>query len=388
LRFWCILAAITFRLPVSGLRFAIFLVVVLAIWAGVHTYVFWRLASVPLVAAHVPPRMLCWAAVALWASYVAARTLNAWKFEVVGGPLERFAANWVGVVFLLFVALLAVDVVTLGGVLLPRLAPALRGWAAVAALVLAAVALVQGLRPPVVREYEVRLPGLPRERDGLVVVALSDMHLGTLIHERWMGDLIRRVDGLKPEVVVIVGDLVDSEVGRLERLLPVLRTLRAPRGVWAVTGNHEFYAGPERSVRLLQDAGYTVLQDRWAEVAPGLVIAGVDDLTARRQSGRSDRPIGPALHGRPAGGVILLSHSPLQEEAAAAAGAGLMLSGHTHNGQIWPFNWLVRVSYRYLGGRYEVNGMSVIVCRGTGTWGPRMRLWRPGELLRITLRPG
>ena len=370
----------------SGLRFAIFLVVALAIWAAVHGYVFWRLASVPLVAAHVPPRVVFWAAVALWASYVAARTLNAWRLEAVGEPLELFAANWVGVVFLLFVALLAVDFVTLGGALLPGLAPALRGGAAFAALVLSVVALVQGLRPPVVREYEVRLPGLPRARDGLVVVALSDMHLGTLIHERWMGDLIRRVDGLRPDVVVIVGDLVDSEVGRLERLLPVLRTLRAPLGVWAVTGNHEFYAGPERSVRLLQDAGYTVLQDRWAEATPGLVLAGVDDLTARRQFGRSDQPIEQALRDRPAGGVILLSHSPLQAEAAAAAGAGLMLSGHTHDGQIWPFNWAVRTSYRLLGGRYEVNGMTAIVCRGTGTWGPRMRLWRPSEFLRITLR--
>jgi uncharacterized protein len=380
----------------SGFRFAAFLVVVLTFWAAVHGYVFWRLASVPFVAAHVPRRVLFWAAVTLWTSYVAARSLNAWKLEVVGEPLEFLAANWVGVAFLLLVALLAVDVVTLGGALAPRLAPVLRGWAAVGALALSAVALVQGRRPPVVREYEVRLPGLPRERDGLVLVALSDMHLGTLIHERWMGDLIRRVDGLKPDIVVIVGDLVDSEVGRLEGLLPVLRTLRAPLGVWAVTGNHEFYAGPERSVRLLQDAGYTVLQDCWAEVAPGLVLAGVDDLTARRQLGRKDRPYELALarsvsaehQDRPPGGVILLSHSPLQAESAAAAGAGLMLSGHTHDGQIWPFNWLVRISYRLLGGRYEVNGMTAIVCRGTGTWGPRMRLWRPSEFLRITLRSG
>ena len=372
----------------SALRFAIFIVVALGVWAAVHGYVFWRLATVPVVAAHVPPRVIFWAAVALWASYVAARSLNARGFEVVGEPLELFAANWVGVVFLILVALVAIDLVTFGGAFWPQTAPALRGWAAVAALVLSGVALVQGLRPPVVREYEVRLRGLPRERDGLVLVAVSDLHLGTLIHETWMAGLIRRVDGLKPDVVLVVGDLVDSEVGRLERLLPVLRTLHAPLGVWAVTGNHEFYAGPERSVRLLQDAGYTVLQDRCAEVTPGLVLAGVDDLTARRQFGRTDRPIEQALKDRPPGGVILLSHSPLLADTAAAAGAGLMLSGHTHDGQIWPFNWLVRISYRYLGGRYEMNGMPLIVCRGTGTWGPRMRLWKPSELLRITLRAG
>jgi predicted MPP superfamily phosphohydrolase len=219
-----------------------------------------------------------------------------------------------------------------------------------------------------------------------------------------MTRLISRVDALKPDVVVIVGDLVDGEVGRLEPLLPVLQTLRAPLGVWAVTGNHEYYAGLGRSVQLLKDAGYTVLQDRWAEVAPGLVLAGVDDLTARRQFGRTDRPIEQALAraataelaraaaaglaGRPPGATILLSHSPLQVGTAAAAGVGLMLSGHTHDGQIWPFGYLVKLSYRLLGGRYEVGGMPVIVCRGTGTWGPRMRLWRPNEILRIRLKAG
>ena len=96
-----------------------------------------------------------------------------------------------------------------------------------------------------------------------------------------------------------------------------------------------------------------------------------------------------ALSGRPPGATVFLSHTPWETEKAAGAGAGLMLSGHTHGGQIWPFSYMVRLRYPLLGGRYDVNGMTVIVCRGTGTWGPRMRLWRPGEILRITLRsPG
>lgn len=369
-------------------RFTVFLAIVLSVWAVMHGYVFWRLASVPWVAAHVPRRVLFWAAVAMWASYPLARFLNAWKLEAIGRPLELVAANWIGVLFLLLSALVVADAITLGGWCLSGPAASIRGWAAGAALVLSAVALVQGLRPPVVREGEVSLAALPRDRDGLVLVALSDLHLGTLIGARWMTRLIRRMAALKPEVVVIVGDLVDGEVGRLEPLLPVLKTLRAPLGVWAVTGNHEYYAGLDRSVQLLQAAGYTVLQDRWAEVCPGLVLAGVDDLTARRQFGRTDRPLEKAMAGRPPGATILLSHSPLQAGAAAAAGAGLMLSGHTHDGQVWPFGYLVRLSYRLLGGRYDVDGMPVIVCRGTGTWGPRMRLWRPSEIIRIRLRTG
>jgi predicted MPP superfamily phosphohydrolase len=370
----------------TALRITVFIAVVLGVWAAMHGYVFWRLAAVPWVTAHLPRRALVWTAVALWGSYPLARFLNRWKLEAVGQPLEFVAANWVGVLFILFALLAAVDVTTLGGALLPRLAPAVRGWAVVAALALAAIGLVQGLRPPVVQEYEVSLRGLPKERDGLVLVAISDLHLGTLIGEHWMTRLAARVDALRPDAVLVVGDVVDGEVGQLEPLLPVLKTLRAPLGVWAVTGNHEFYAGLDRSVHLLEDAGYTVLRDRWAEIAPGLVVAGVDDLTARKQFGRPDRPFEKALDGRPPSAVILLSHSPLQADTAAARGAGLMLSGHTHAGQIWPFSYLVQLSYPLLGGRYQVDGMPVIVCRGTGTWGPRMRLWRPSELLRITLR--
>ncbi len=368
------------------LRAFLFITVVLAVWAGMHGLVFWRLGSVPWVAAHGSRRTLVWTAVALGASYPLARFLNSRGLAAVGEPLEFIGANWVGVLFLLFAALGLVEVLTAGGWLLSGLAPVLRGWAAAAALALAVIALVQGLRPPVVREYEVRLAGLPPERDGLVLVAVSDLHLGTLIGKAWLTRLVARIDGLKPDAVVVVGDLVDGEVGRLESLLPVLRTLRAPLGVWAVTGNHEYYAGLERSIGLLETAGFTVLRDTRAEVALGLTLAGVDDLTARRQFGNSGRPLEKALVGHAAGGVVLLSHSPWDARSAAAGGAGLMISGHTHNGQIWPFSYLVRLIYPLMGGRYEVDGMPVIVCRGTGTWGPRMRLWLPGELLRIRLR--
>ncbi|MCJ7596519.1 MAG: metallophosphoesterase, partial [Desulfobacterales bacterium] len=112
----------------------------------------------------------------------------------------------------------------------------------------------------------------------------------------------------------------------------------------------------------------------------------VDDLTARRRNGQGGEPISQALVGRPPGATILLSHTPWQAERIAKAGVGLMLSGHTHGGQIWPFDYLVRSRYPLLEGRYEVNGMTVIVCRGTGTWGPRMRLWRPSEILSVTFR--
>ena len=137
---------------------------------------------------------------------------------------------------------------------------------------------------------------------------------------------------------------------------------------------------------LFREASFKLLRNGWAEVRPGLVLAGVDDLTARRRNGQVGDPISQALVGCPPGATILLSHTPWQAERAAKARVGLMLSGHTHGGQIWPFDYLVRSRYPLLEGLYEVDGMTVIVCRGTGTWGPRMRLWRPSEILRVTLR--
>jgi uncharacterized protein len=365
----------------------VFLSVVLCVWTAMHVYAFWRIASLPWIAAYLSRRALAILAVALWASYPLARILGARHWDALAGPLEWAGAAWIGVLFLIFSALLVVEVGTVGGWLLPRLAPTLRSGAVVVALVLSGLALVQGLRPPVVRDYEVRLAGLPPERRRLTLVEVSDLHLGTLLGRRWMESLVGRVNALQPDLVVVAGDLVDGNVDRVEPLLDVLRTVRAPLGVWAVTGNHEFYAGLERSVRLLESAGYTVLRDRWAEVVPGLVLAGVDDLTARRQFGLGNQSIQKALAGRPPGATVLLSHSPSQAEAAAAAGAGLMLSGHTHNGQIWPFGWVVRLFYPRIGGRYDVAGMPLIVCRGTGTWGPRLRLWLPGEIVRIRLEP-
>lgn len=370
-------------------RLAIFVTLALGVWATMHLYVFWRLGTVPWVAAHVPRRILLLAAVVLWASYPLARILEAHEIHTVAAPLEFIGANWIGILFLLMSGVLFVDLVTLGGWFMPGIAAVLPGWAALVALLLSATALVQGMRPPVIRDYEVQLAGLPPERDGLVMVGISDMHLGTLIGREWIERVVNRVNDMHPDLVLLVGDILEGDDGRVEKeIVPCLAKLQAPLGVWAVTGNHEYYNGIDRSVTLIESAGCTLLRDRWVEVAPGLILAGVDDLTARRQFGQSGRPVENALANRPPGGTILLSHTPWQADTVAAAGAGLMISGHTHNGQIWPFNHLVGLRYPMLGGRYEVGEMSVIVCRGTGTWGPRMRLWLPGEIIRIRLRAG
>lgn len=360
-------------------RLIMFLAIVLLTWTLMHVFVLTRLWSLPIFSR----RWLIPAFILLWISFPLAQVLA----RSVGRsalPLEVFASVWLGVLFLLFIWLLAADVITGFGWLLPRAVPTARSTAAIVAILLAVGGVVQGTRAPTVHSYDVSVPGLRAEDEGLVAVQITDLHLGELLGRQWLERRIDQVQALKPDVIFMTGDLLNA-VDLVEPMVPALRRLRAPLGVYAVTGNHEFYAGLEPSIRLFEEAGFRVLRNTAVEAKPGLVLAGVDDLTAARQFGMPDRAIERALAGRPPGATIFLSHSPWGGDQAAKLGAGLMLSGHTHGGQIWPFTYFVRLVYPHVLGRYRVGDMTWIVSRGTGFWGPPMRLFREAEILRITL---
>lgn len=362
-----------------------FFVTVLTVWSLMHLYAFWRVAKLPWLAG--VPRWAWWAGGALlWLAYPAARYLdrNGFASELARG-LELLGASWMGVLFLVVSAFLASEIVTAFGFWKPAVVPVRTAALALAAL-LSVVGIVQGNRPPRIETLEVQLPTLPRELDGVRIVQLSDIHLGTILRENWLSARIAQIRALGPDLIVITGDLVDGNARHVQRLLPLLRELTAPLGVYAVTGNHEFYAGLEQSVSLLEAAGFTLLRDNHVEVRPGLVLAGVDDLTARRQYGIEHRSVEKALAHRPPGACILLSHTPWEVETAERLGVQLMLSGHTHDGQIWPFSYLVRLSYPFVGGTYRLGSLTLHVSRGTGTWGPRLRLWKPAEITLISLR--
>jgi uncharacterized protein len=240
---------------------------------------------------------------------------------------------------------------------------------------------VQGLRSPAVTDYDVAIPGLPAKADGMRIVVLSDMHLDGMLGDTWAADRVKQANALKGDVIVLVGDVADQRMDpdARKRAAEALRGLYAPLGVYAVFGNHETYAGADWSAQFFKDAGLRLLRDEWTEVRPGLVLAGV----------RDQGDVAKALAGHPANEpVILLSHRPNLAHAAAKEGASLTLSGHTHGGQIWPFVYIVSaMNDGKSAGYYDVDGKPLIVCRGPGTWGPRMRLWSRGEILRVTLHP-
>jgi uncharacterized protein len=369
------------------IRFALFLTVVLGIWTLMHAYVLLRVLPLPGLTAPIKRRIVFGLTAFLWAGYPLSRILSHWKpAAFLSAPLEWIGAYWVGILFLALVCMVAADLLTGFGFLFKPLVPAIRGGALALAALLSIVAIVQACRGPVVDSYEISLRDLPAGYNRLVAVQLSDLHIGDLLGKNWLSGIVRKVEGLHPDIIFITGDLVDGDVGPVAPLVPVLKKLKARLGVWVVTGNHEFYAGRRKSVALFEKAGFHVLEDRWRVAAPGLVVAGVDDLTARRQFGMNDAAVDKALKGRPKTATVFLCHSPLQVDHAAELGADLMLCGHTHDGQIWPFQYIVQLFYPYVTGFHRVGGMRLIVSRGTGTWGPPMRLFRRGEIIRLVFR--
>jgi predicted MPP superfamily phosphohydrolase len=351
-----------------------------------HVYIFWRASSVPFIQRQMTGKMLITAGLALWVLVLLGRIYGHDSPGVLATVLELAGMIWMAIVFLTTVPMLAVDVITVFGMVLPRAAPRMRGAAIVIGALLSVIAMIQGTRQPVVQNYDVQLPGLPPKLDGTVIVGLSDLHLGSLRKERWLDELVSLVQSERPDIIVLLGDIFEGHGRPSKELISGLQGLRAPMGVWAVLGNHEFHGQDDGIVPLFRGAGIIVLRNERAMVRQGLALAGVDDQTSNRRSGSNTDLITKTLAAQSSSATVLLSHTPWNADRAAKAKAGLMICGHTHGGQIWPFGYLVRSVYPLLAGRYDVDGMAVIVSIGAGTWGPPMRLWLPGEIIRVTLR--
>lgn len=241
---------------------------------------------------------------------------------------------------------------------------------------------------PVVH-VEVRVAGLPAPLEGFTIAQISDIHVGPTIRRRFVERIVERVNGLGADMVAITGDLVDGPVEELAGHTEPLARLASRHGTYVVTGNHEYYSGVHGWVRELRRLGAHVLLNEHVVLEHGgasLAVAGVTDYSAHYfdPSHRSDPQ--RALHGAPHGSVkLLLAHQPRSARAAASAGFHLQLSGHTHGGQFWPWNLLVRLQQPFTAGLNRLGRMWVYINRGTGYWGPPMRFGIPSEITLIRL---
>ncbi len=264
-----------------------------------------------------------------------------------------------------------------------------RAWALVlaASALASAAGLAQALTGPRLREATVPVPDLPPALEGLKIAQLSDLHAGLAIRRAQVGEMVTRVLALSPDLIAVTGDLADGDAAGLAAEIAPLARLKAPLGVYFVTGNHEYYWGVNPWLSAVRGLGLRVLLDESVSVSRGgasVQVAGVCDPQGRyfEPSHKGKLPkADPSAAAR-----ILLSHRPDPAPAAAAAGYHLQLSGHTHGGQFFPFSVLVRLAHRHLAGLSREGAMSVYVNTGTGWWGPPHRFGVPAEitLLRLT----
>ena len=240
-----------------------------------------------------------------------------------------------------------------------------------------------------VTELRVRMPNLPRELEGMRIAQISDVHMGRIVRGARLEQIVTKVNDLQPDLVLITGDLVDAEALHMEEMVHPLRRLKGQYGVYAVTGNHEFYAGIGQVEAFLQQAGVTLLRNRWVTINNGLQLIGHDDPVAFRMTGERPPPINEIMRGidrsKP---VILMLHTPATTlDQLQSLGINLQLSGHTHKGQLWPFNYLVKLIFKTPYGLFTNANATIYVSRGTSTWGPPMRVAAPPEITLITLTP-
>jgi predicted MPP superfamily phosphohydrolase len=244
---------------------------------------------------------------------------------------------------------------------------------------------------PVVRRVPITLAGLDPALEGLRIVTFSDGHLSALYGGRRFERLVEIVNAQRPDVVAIVGDLVDGELGELREEVAPLADLVSEQGVYFVTGNHEYFVDTTAWLRHLPTLGVQVLRNERVPIVRGgasVDLAGIDDRTAV-SSGVPGHgaDLDAALDGRDdAVPLVLMAHQPVQVEQAAAAGVGLQLSGHTHGGQLWPFDYAVRLDQPAVQGLSRVGDTQLYVTTGAGFWGPPMRIGARPEVAVVELR--
>ncbi|MGC9044236.1 MAG: metallophosphoesterase [Myxococcota bacterium] len=234
-----------------------------------------------------------------------------------------------------------------------------------------------------IRETKINLASryLPKEHSPLKIVQISDVHISQTLGGNFIADIVARVKKLNPDIVVITGDITDIDPRKNKKIINELSALNPPLGKYAITGNHEFYAGIDMATEFYKICGFRLLRGEYIKITDGIVIMGVDDENGKRFDNYSNVTEERLIEQIPSDSfLILLKHQPSVLEQLKGR-IDLQLSGHTHGGQIFPFSLIVKTVYKYFSGLYRISDrMSLYVSRGTGYWGPPIRFLAPPEI--------
>lgn len=372
-------------------RYVVFFLVASFVMGTAHWYVYARLvrdAALPSPWARIVAIVIALLFFALMAGFVAVRTVP----RSVSGPWLWISYTWLGVLFFLVFSLAAADLARVITLRVKDVSPDdperrlaisrfFAGAAALVGLGVSAMGVASALSSVSVNKVKVSLKRLGKDAEGMRIVQISDVHVGPTIGKAFIEDVVARINALKPDVVAITGDLVDGTVADLREHVAPLARIEAKHGVFFVTGNHEYYSGVREWIDHLGTLGIKVLQNERVRIGGehGFDLAGIDDPTG-------DPDLEKALEGRdPSRGVVLLAHQPRAIARADELGVDLQLSGHTHGGQMFPWNLFVRLQQPFVAGLHQLAHAQIYVSCGTGYWGPPMRVGAPAEITEIEL---
>jgi predicted MPP superfamily phosphohydrolase len=244
--------------------------------------------------------------------------------------------------------------------------------------------MFQALKKPAVVDVEIPIENLHPDLDGLRIVQITDIHVGPTIKRGFVQEVVDTVNGLKPDIIALTGDLVDGSVRQLKHDVAPLADLKAPLGYYFITGNHEYYSGVKQWIAETARLGFTVLlnEHRLIERGEGrLLLAGVTDYSAGQfDPSQASDPV-KAMAGAPeCHATVLLAHQPKSIFKAAQVGYDYVISGHTHGGQYFPYHFLAALAQPYIAGLHTHDKTRIYVSRGTGYWGPPLRIGAPSEI--------
>ncbi|GAA5063251.1 metallophosphoesterase [Nocardia callitridis] len=257
-------------------------------------------------------------------------------------------------------------------------------------IVLVAWGVFEARRVPRVRTLEVAIRGLGAALDGLRVVVITDTHFAATDRADWSRRVVAVVNAQRPDIACHAGDLADGSVAKRHPQVDPLGDISAPLGRFYITGNHEYFGDAQGWIDHMRSLGWRPLHNEHEVVRRGddrLVIAGIDDPTGTSLPGHGP-DLATALDGADRSvPVVLLAHQPRQIAQSAPEGVALQISGHTHGGQIWPFHYLVRLEQPVVAGLSRRGDTQLYTSRGTGFWGPQLRVFAPSEITVLVLRP-
>ena len=373
---------------------AIFLTIVLVIYSLINIYIFLKgYHAIPDTRSFRTLYFIVF--IVLASTFVAGKILEARHSTVFSDILNIIGGFWMAFMLYGFLFLLLSDILLLAlritGSVGNEKIILFRKWSFIATVAISVVLITAGFINaiiPVITKYDIAINKSADEIKSLRIAAVSDIHLGSVIRKRSMNKLSGMLKTMEPDLVLLLGDIVDGEIGPVLRgdLLKYFTCPKCNDGLFAITGNHEFIGGAKRTIPYIESKGIKILKDEVAILKGGIQLIGRLDRDSRRYYGKERLPLEELMKQvdktKP---VILLDHQPFQLADSEKNGIDLHLSGHTHNGQMWPLNLITRKIYELSYGYMKKGNTHYIVSSGFGLWGPRIRSGSRSEVLLINL---